>query len=275
MVNVFSFCLFGEPSSINGRVEQTDSTDDEIPLGGYYQGLIENIELVRKHYPGWVVYVYMGEDVPETFAMRLLRTYSNVQIRRTGIVGYKNTAHRFFAIDEPGVDVMFVRDTDSRIHWKDRWAIQSFLKQNIFHFHIIRDHSQHTSKIGAGMWGMRKGALKERMRDLFANWTPVWAGHGNMYNLEGYGIDQNFLASAVYPKVKSNTLVTYSNGRLFDGEVGVEFPFEWTNDMYVGRVESRPVTESFWLREKDSWPPQTKPTIMPAALIFHGLSFKK
>ena len=275
MVNVFSFCLFGEPTSINGRVEKTDETDDEIPKGGYYQGLIENIELVRKYYPGWIVYAYLGEDVPESFAMKLIHTYSNVQIRRTGVFGYKNTVFRFFAIDEPNVDLMFVRDTDSRIHWKDRWAIQSFIKQSVFNFHIIRDHTQHTSRIGAGMWGMRKGALTERMRDLFNRWNPVWAGHGNIHNLEGYGIDQNFLASAIYPKVKHNALVTYSNSRLFDGEVGVEFPFEWTNDMYVGRVESLPISESFWLRERENPPQQTKITVTPAALLFHGLSFKK
>lgn len=249
MVNVFSFCLFGLPR-----------TDIEgFPLGPYYDGLLENIELIRKYYPTWTTYVYLGEDVSEDFAMYLInKYYSNIRIRRTGIVGHENTVHRFFAIDEPDVEAMFVRDADSRIHWKDRWAIQSFLGQGYGNVHIIRDHEQHRSSIAAGMWGMRKGALNESIRELYKNWTPVWAGHGDKDSLKGYGIDQNFLSRVIYTKIRREVFVNYSNGKLAKGEIGVEFPFQWSHDMYVGRPEFSPITDSFWKREKEAPLPMKK-----------------
>ena len=258
MVIAFSFCLFGTPRTLNDRDAVDDLTYTDIIPGGYYDGLIENIQLINKHYPTWSIFVYMGEDVPEWFITQLTTTYKNVVIRKTGVLGHENTVHRFFAIDEPDVETMFVRDVDSRVHWRDRWAIGNFLSQNSSGVHIIRDHSQHTALIAAGMWGVRGKIIPGKVRDLFRDWVPVYAGSGSPLNVTGYGIDQNFLAKVIYPLIRKNTFVTYSHERLFFGERGVEFPFDWTNSMYVGRVEGLPHTENFWLRELDIPPKQTK-----------------
>jgi hypothetical protein len=51
------------------------------------------------------------------------------------------------------------------------------------------------------------------------------------------GHDQNFLSDVIYPQVVSRMLVHYSNNRRKLGEFAVEFPFDWTNDVYCGRVE--------------------------------------
>ncbi len=51
------------------------------------------------------------------------------------------------------------------------------------------------------------------------------------------GHDQNFLQECIYPKVRSMLLVHFSNGRARIGEIAIEFPFDWTNDVYCGRVE--------------------------------------
>lgn len=267
MKNAFSFCLFGTCSAVNHRVENdAGSCYEELRCapGGYYDGLMENLGLIEKHYPGWCAFVYMGNDVPQWFEEHLCRKHPWVIPRRTGVSGYKNTVYRFFAIDEPDVGVVFFRDVDSRIHWKDRWAINNFMSQNVCNVHIIRDHSQHTSTVAAGMWGMKRGAIEKPIRALYNEWTPVHAGSGSADNPAGFGIDQNFLENVVYPLFKPNTiLVTHSNGCVKAGELGVGFPFEWTNDMYVGRVEAKPVTENFWLRELDVPPPQLHPVVMP------------
>lgn len=217
MTRVFSFCIYGPPDP------------------KYYTGLLENIEIVDHHFPGWSVIVYVGADVPSEYVQALGKR-RNVILRTTGITGHKNSVYRFFAIDEPWIDVMLVRDADSRIHWKDRWAIRVFMSSG-YSAHIIRDHHYHAEVILAGLWGLRKGVLTTSIRSLYAAWTPVSAGSGADGDPHGFGIDQNFLKMEIYPKIKTTSYVTFSNNRILGGETGVEFPFDWNPNIYCGRVE--------------------------------------
>ena len=211
MVNVFSFCLYGP----------------ENPR--YYPGLLENIALAARYFPDWKVYVYTGPDVDESM-LRQLDACPNVVVRPTGATGAINMIHRFYAIDEPGVDVMMVRDADSRIHWKDRWAIREFTTQPQFVAHTIRDNIEHTADMMGGLWGLRKSAGLN-LHEEYANYkADVAKGHR-------HGHDQNFLSDVIYPKVVTRMLVHYSNGRRKIGETAVEFPFDWINDVYCGRIE--------------------------------------
>jgi len=216
MVNVFSFSLFGEPN----------------PL--YYDGIIGNIELINKHYPTWLIFVYIGNDVPNEFVEKI-RSYPNTIIRYTNETGLVNTMYRFFAIDEAGVDVMFVRDADSRVHWKDRWAINNFLKSSK-KCHIIRDHYCHDIAMLAGTWGMRKieGLNIRELFDIFMK-NPT---------TNNKGIDQEFLRIFVYPKMVGKILVHHSNNFILDKEYVIKFPFDWVNDIYCGRVEDSTFKDS-------------------------------
>jgi hypothetical protein len=216
-MNVFSFCLYGP----------------ETPK--YYFGLLENILLINTYFPDWRIFVYLGNDVVESFINKL-RANPTVVLRHTGVDGHKNSIYRFFAIDEPSVTTMMVRDADSRVHWKDRWAIRNFMDSK-YGVHIIRDHVEHTSNILAGLWGAKKQAVSFSIREMYSNWTPTFAGSGSKGDPNGFGIDQNFLKLELYPKLQPNALVHYSNNRLMMGEVGVEFPFQWKNDVYCGRIE--------------------------------------
>jgi hypothetical protein len=212
MVNVFSFCLYGP---YNER---------------YYPGLLENIFLAGKYFPTWKVYIYYAPDVEESMVNHL-KACSSVVLRPTEELGAKNMIHRFFAIDEPEVDIMMVRDADSRIHWKDRWAIRDFLDKPEFTAHTIRDNVQHTARMMGGLWGIRKSAGLS-IKQLYSSYTEDTS--------KGYRLahDQNFLGDVVYPLVLPQLLVHYSNGRYLKDEHVVEFPFEWTNDIYCGRIET-------------------------------------
>lgn len=212
MVNVFSFCIYGQP------------------LPKYHIGLLENIEMIQKYYPDWKVFVYSGEDTDPSY-IAYLRNYAHVTVFETHKLGAANMIDRFYAIDEPGVDLMFVRDADSRIHWKDRWAMNEFLKSDK-QLHIIRDHPEHTAAILGGLWGLRKSAGIS-VRSLYASYTEDtslgwrWAH------------DQNFLIDEIYPKLKHRALIHYSNKRAMLGEKdAVEFPFQWSGDNHCGRVET-------------------------------------
>jgi len=253
MVNVFSFCLYGP----------------ETPK--YYQGLLENIALAGTFFPLWKVYVYVGPDVTEQM-IRHLDACTSVVVRHTGVMGAMNMIHRFYAIDDPEVDLMMVRDADSRIHWKDRWAIREFVRQPQFVAHTIRDNIEHTADMMGGLWGIRKSSGLHMHTEYASYKEDAEKGHRN-------GHDQNFLTDVIYPKVISRMLVHYSNNRRKLGETAVEFPFEWSNDVYCGRVEDKYVdyeeppskTHRFLpevrVRVRDSSPPVSAPTPVPVPVF--------
>lgn len=226
MVNVFSFCLYGPR---NPR---------------YYLPLLENIQIVAQYFPEWKVYIYVAPDVDSEYA-RVLGTYSNVVLRPTGVLGEPNMIRRFFAVDEPEVDLMMVRDADSLIHWRDRWTIHRFLEKTDFVAHTIRDHRCHASRIMGGLWGIRKSSglvIANEYAEYCKAPTDLGVAH-----------DQNFLGVQLYPKIKDRLWVHYSDGtlvhstkagefemnprRIFDNESGELIPFQWTENMFCGRVE--------------------------------------
>lgn len=212
MVIAFSFCIYNPP---NPR---------------YYRGLLGNIDLIHKHFPDAYIYIYVGNDVPDSYVIEL-STRKNTVLRFTYHVGARNMIDRFFAIDEPDVDIMFVRDADSRVHWKDRWAIREFLNQPQFVAHTIRDNIQHTADMMGGLWGIRKTSGLNMTSEYATYNEDPEKGHR-------LGHDQNFLSDMIYPKVVSRMLVHYSNQRRKVGETAVEFPFDWINDVYCGRIET-------------------------------------
>jgi hypothetical protein len=210
MVNVFSFCLYGPR---NPR---------------YYTPLIENIQIVAQYFPGWKVYIYLGSDVDPDY-VTVLESYSNVVLRPTGVQGEANMISRFMAIDEPNVELMMVRDADSLIHWKDRWAIMEFVSKPEYVAHTIRDHVDHTARIMGGLWGIRKAAgivIRDEYIDFKNNPIDFGIAH-----------DQNFLSARIYPKVLERLLVHGSNQRPRKGEHVEEFPFVWSPNMFCGRIE--------------------------------------
>lgn len=211
MVNVFSFCLYGP----------------ENPR--YYPGMLENIYLAGKYFPTWKVYIYYAPDVTQAM-INHLAACSTVKLIPTGETGAKNMIHRFFAIDEPEVELMMVRDADSRIHWKDRWAIRGFLESPCL-AHTIRDNVQHGARMMGGLWGMKK----MRGINIRAEYATYVEDPTILYRTAH---DQNFLTDAIYPKVLPYLLIHRSNAPVFRNENNVVvFPFEWSNDIYCGRVD--------------------------------------
>lgn len=257
MVNAFSFCLYGP----------------EKPI--YYDGLFENIDGIRSFFPDWVVYVWLGADVPEAIRTRLAN-YPSVRIRETHVLGAVNMIHRFYAIDDPDVDIMMVRDADSRIHWKDRWAIREFLRQPQFIAHTIRDHRDHTALIMGGLWGLRKSAGLN-IHAEYASYQDDTARPNRL------GHDQNFLGDVLYGKIVQGLLVHHSNNRNYPGELAVAFPFAWSSGIFCGqRVDpgygepARPLVSRILnlpeavIRVRDAPAPPAAPAPTPALPHLRG-----
>lgn len=210
-MKVFSFCLYGP---YNPR---------------YYPGMIENIHLIHKHFPEWYIYIYLGADI-DTHTVNVLSSAPRVILRWTGKIGAGNMINRFFAIDEPGVELMMVRDADSRIHWRDRWAIRQFVNSPQHVAHCIRDNREHTASLMGGLWGIRKTASLHIETDYEAyKRNPIVVGLAH---------DQDFLGICIYPSVFSRLLVHNGNdGPCAIGEKCVKFPFPPQDDFYCGKVE--------------------------------------
>jgi hypothetical protein len=208
-MNVFSFCLY----------------NPYLPF--YYEGLLENIELIHKHYPTWGIFVYTGNDVPDSFK-DILRSL-NVEIRETNETGPINMAYRFLAIEEPGVTLMMVRDADSRVHWKDRWAINEFVSSKYL-AHTTRDSPVHLIPMLGGLWGLKRSAGVPVLM-CFEDYKQ------NQTNMSGIGKDQSFLNTYVWTRI-AHTLLVHSDLKFSaPGDTIVPFPFEYTNEIYCGRVE--------------------------------------
>ena len=241
MVCAFSFCIYNPP----------------FPL--YYTGLLENIDLIKKHFPEAIVYVYVGNDVPDSYCIEL--SARGVITRLTRETGAINMIYRFFAIDEPNVDIMFVRDADSRIHWKDRWAIREFLNNPRALLHIIRDNPQHATAIMGGLWGIRK-TDNLSIRKLYDEYKSAKRKD------HGVGLDQNFLIDCVYPifaqKLMIHSSQTWKYGSL---ETILPFPFTYTNDIYCGRIEEvMPYSEPTMPPNALENSPKGTPTVMDKML---------
>jgi protein O-GlcNAc transferase len=213
-MKVFSFCLYNPYK----------------PL--YYDGLLENMTLIRRHYPDWGIYVYIGNDVPIEFTQRL--EYAGAILRYTNVIGPMNMIHRFLAIEEPDIELMVVRDADSRVHWKDRWAIDEFVKSS-FLAHSVRDCPVHSIPMLGGTWALKRDA-NVPIGCCFDHYKNSRSTFGDVDDT--IGKDQTFLNYYIWPRVRHSLLVHTSITFQVEGDTIVPFPFEWTNAIYIGRIES-------------------------------------
>uniref|UniRef100_A0A6C0I7J6 Glycosyltransferase n=1 Tax=viral metagenome TaxID=1070528 RepID=A0A6C0I7J6_9ZZZZ len=181
----------------------------------------ENIKDIANLYPNWKVYIYHGDIDIEPF-----QSYSNVVL----IKGKYTDAHlmldRFVAIDSPDVEIMMVRDADSRINVRDQWCIQQFLVSP-HKFHIIRDHPHHRWFILGGLWGIKKGCIPH-----FSLRRAIDIYRSENKNRSGY--DQYFLKDVVYPKINTTSLI-HGQITLKGEEHAIPIPLKH-NGIFCGQI---------------------------------------
>jgi len=225
-MHVFSFCIYGSQKK-------------------YCQGLLENLLLIKEHYPTFQTWIYIAPDVP-SFYKDSYEQHANVRLIDVPRTGGELMCHRFFPIDSEEVDVCFCRDADSRISERDRWCIDQFL-QSSKKFHIIRDHYQHQMRIMGGMWGIKKGALPQPIKELYRAWLET-----RRLDLNKYGTDQLFLQDYIYPLVKDKSLI-HCDYRFFKEETEVNsiaYKSNGTTDFIGNVVDFRPDGSTYFVFTK-------------------------
>jgi len=166
----------------------------------YTTGAVKNAGLAAKIYPGWVCRFYCSRSVPVS-AIEQLKRFNNVEIMRVDERGdWRGLFWRFFPASEPDVKVMISRDADSRLSYREKAAVDEWLKSDKC-FHIMRDHPCHSlpdSKrtILGGMWGAKAGCVPE-MADLINRYEKI----------NQWQSDQKFLNTQIYPLIKDKAMV--------------------------------------------------------------------
>lgn len=161
----------------------------------YNIGAIRNAELAKEIYPDWVCWYYVGVNTPKE-TIEKLKSFDNTKVIEMGVVGdWTGMFWRFYPASDSTVDVVIVRDCDSRLNIREKEAVSEWLLSDKG-FHIMRDHPAHATAILGGMWGAKKGTVND-MKNMIEFYVK-----GNFWQ-----VDQNFLKEVIYPIVRNNSFV--------------------------------------------------------------------
>lgn len=202
----------------------------------YNIGAIKNSELWKEIYPEWQMVVYYDNTVPSK-TIEILNSNGVETIHMSdNIFG---CFWRFLISDRPDCEYAIFRDTDSRISYRERYAVDSWVSSNKT-VHIMRDHPYHripagNDKLGilAGMWGIKGNVIpiSEMIKKFISNKS------------DHYGIDQTFL-KVIYSIFENDNL---THDEFFTNN---PYPQKRTDSRFVGErinPDGTPSTEDYKL----------------------------
>lgn len=204
MKKIISFCLWGDNPK-------------------YTIGAIKNADLARDIYPGWICRYYISSSVPSNIVKELSNRDNTEVICLDSQDGWKMMITRFLAIKDKDVEVMIVRDCDSRLSLREKYAVDEWLCSGK-KFHTMHDHPYHTVPILGGMWGVKNGFSN------FAELAESWYSQCE----SKWQCDQDFLKEVVFPAVRNDIMNHDEFFRHIWG--GKKFPSDRLGLEFVGQV---------------------------------------
>ncbi len=188
----------------------------------FLNGAVKNLELQKKYYPDWIARFYVSQEIPNNIIDALILGGAEI-IKKERKHYADGMFWRFLAVEDPNIDVVIIRDCDSFFTDREVLAVKEWIKSEKS-VHIMRDHPFHKTLIMGGMWGAKKGTVKN-IKESFEKWT--------FFNRRG--ADQEFLKYIVYPQIKSNCLI-HSDLIKYDGETVFPFSQKREKGEYVAAV---------------------------------------
>ena len=180
----------------------------------YYSGTETNIREIERIYPEWTCRIYCTENVPNLQKL--------IDDERCEVVVLKSEIFpmywRFFAIDDPTVDIVSIRDADSVVSEKEALAVRDW-EQSEKTFHTMHDADSpaaHMKVAMGGMWGMK---CKNKMG--MTNLINLYAKSRD-YNWQ-YSQDQEFLEHVIFPLFVKDC-VDHSSHKKITWEHSIPFP---------------------------------------------------
>jgi len=184
----------------------------------YTIGAIRNAEIALEIYPDWECHYYIASDTNWEINEQLLALPNTVLHLKNRPGDWTGMFWRFATSYHPDIDISIFRDTDSRLNYREKAAVDEWLESDKT-FHIMRDHPYHGYPILGGMWGYKKSE-KYSMGSLLTTFGPQ----------DKYGTDYEFFAKVLYPLVGDDKLV---HDPFFEGK---PFPTARLNREFVGDV---------------------------------------
>ncbi len=151
----------------------------------YIAPLIRNLELVRRHFPGWTIVVYADDALNPAIVDELRRGGAQVFFAGSS-PDTRGAFWRYRALALPNLEAVLFRDSDSLLTARDA-AFVARWEASDYPLLVCRDHPNQTAPVPAGIWGV-KGRLLPELRSLVDGQQKTHA----------YGDDEKFLVRSVY-----------------------------------------------------------------------------
>jgi protein O-GlcNAc transferase len=189
----------------------------------YVNGTIENIKLAETVYPGWRVVVYLD---PSTVPADKIKEFENLNAIVRQDPSYNNPFSRFLIADDEQFDCFIVRDTDSRLNFREKAAVDEWVRTK-FMMHGMRDHQYHNFYVMGGMWGARQGFLRgAKMSELLKR---------DQSDKDVYLNDQYFLEWLAKNIVQVENLLTHDSYHCRENPYSFSFPTKRAKERFVGQ----------------------------------------
>jgi hypothetical protein len=193
-------------------------------------GVMKNIELAAKWYPGWICRIYLDASVKDKFVRKIIPI---AEVKKMPYHhGCNGLFWRMLPIADLQVERFIVRDADSRLGEREAVAVQEWVDSKR-DFHIMRDHPNHNWKIMGGMWSAM-GGMFPRFKILQYRFF-----HDNM----PFNSDQTFLAKELWHKIKNSHMAHDDMKRVTGRELPFKVPMKTIYDFIGNKYEAddRPV----------------------------------
>jgi len=209
----------------------------------YTIGLLRNLELSSKIYPGWVVYVYYNSTVSD-FMIEEYKKFNNVELINMDGNDLPGMFWRF--TPKEGVERFISRDVDSRLSIREKLAVDDWIISNKT-LHILRDHPHHEHEVNGGMFGL---VINEKF-DMLSEINKWLEGkHLDLFNKFG---DLDFLDNVMFVELKDDLIAHDSVWRSRVGSV--PFPTPMEDYKFVGEIydenENRYHQYQEWVNRKE------------------------
>ena len=199
----------------------------------YTLGAIRNIILQKEIYPDWVCRIYYDSRVPKNI-LNELKKHGAELIDKTKDNPKKQEFWRFEPAFDKEIDVFIVRDADSRLNLREKYAVDEWLNSK-YPVHIMRDHNHHNATIMGGMWG-GKGGFIENFEELYNYFTnnmkPTHMRGDDIY----FYNDQFFLRNIIWNLIKNNHYANDSVYNFSPKHLTHPFTYKLPNNRFVGQI---------------------------------------
>jgi hypothetical protein len=197
----------------------------------YNVGMLRNLELCSRFYPGWQVKIYCDRGAYDFLSKA--RIAGEMLEETADDYWCPRMMQRFLIADDPTVGRFLSRDADSRITLREAKAVEEWIREGTI-LHCLHDHPHHHFPIMGGMWGMvprQAGWEMPKMSGLIQGYLSK----PRSLPTGAYFEDQHFLHEIVWPLTRhSVTRHSSVHRELFPD--GKSFPLKREWPRFVGEV---------------------------------------